>query len=294
MISVLIPSFNFDVVPLVNFLQEQAYSSSIPIEVIVWDDASPSDFSFLYARDTVSFFRSPTNKGRSATRELLAKKAKYPYLLFLDADVFPTTDFFLSNYLQHAKGEVILVGGIKYEDKKPEKQRFFRWYYGKAREEISLENRVRRPYNHFMTGNFLVSKSIFLRFPLSEVSKGYGHEDTLLGYKFQMNQIHICHIDNPVYHLGLDENEIFLSKSKEAVSSLLHLKRLGYNIPTNLNAGFNLLENLYLTKIMASFYPFLDKQPFKNYIYSGRKFALFLFDFYRLVYLCTISIVKGK
>lgn len=294
MISVLIPSFNFDVVPLVNFLQEQSLSSSIPIEVIVWDDASPSDFSFLNARDSVSFFRSPTNKGRSVTRELLANKAKYPYLLFLDADVFPTTDFFLSNYLKYASEDIILVGGIKYEDKEPEKQRFFRWYYGKAREEISLENRVRNPFNHFMTGNFLVPKSIFLRFPLSEVSKGYGHEDTLLGYKFQKHQIPVCHIDNPVYHLGLDENEIFLSKSKEAVASLLHLKRLGYKLPTNLNAGFNLLEKLYLSEIVGRLYPFLDKQPIKNYIFSGRIFALFLFDLYRLVYFCSISFVKGK
>ena len=294
MISVLIPSFNFDVVPLVNNLQEQALSGSIPIEVIVWDDASLSDFSFLNKRENISFFRSSVNKGRAATRELLAKKAIYPYLLFLDADVFPTTDLFLSNYMKHLSEEIIIVGGIKYESKKPEKQRFFRWYYGKAREEISHENRGKKPYNHFMTGNFLVPKSIFLRFPLNDVPPGYGHEDTLLGHKFQKYQISICHIDNPVYHLGLDENEIFLSKSKEAVCSLLYLKKLGYLLPTNLNAGFNWLEKFYLTKTFALFFPLFNKQAFKNYIYSGKLFSLLLFDIYKLAYYCHISLAKGK
>ena len=294
MISVLIPSFNVDVVPLVDFLQEQASVCSIIMEVIIWDDASTSDFSFLNERDNVSFFQSTTNKGRAATRELLAEKAKYPYLLFLDADVFPTTDLFLLKYLNHASEETILVGGIKYEENKPENNRFFRWFYGKAREEISVENRLKKPYNHFMTGNFLVPKKIFLRFPLQDISAGYGHEDTLLGFKFQMDKISVCHIDNPVFHLGLDENEVFLNKSKEAVSSLLLLKELGYKLPTSLNLGYDFLEKFYLVNFLAKFYPVLDKIAFKKYMFSGRTFSLFLFDLYRLVYLCSISLDRGK
>lgn len=294
MISVLIPSFNVDVVPLVDCLQEQSSACSIIMEVIVWDDASISDFSFLNERDNVSFFQSTTNKGRAATRELLAEKAKYPYLLFLDADVFPATDLFLLKYLNHASEETILVGGIKYEENKPENNRFFRWFYGKAREEISVENRLKKPYNHFMTGNFLVPKKIFLRFPLKDVSSGYGHEDTLLGIKFQMDKISVCHIDNPVFHLGLDENEVFLNKSKEAVSSLLLLKELGYKLPTSLNKGYDFLAKFYLVNFLAKFYPLLDKQSIKNYIFSGRKCSLFLFDLFRLAYLCSISLDRGK
>jgi hypothetical protein len=98
--------------------------------------------------------------GRSKTRELLAEKAKYPYLLFLDADVLPVSTLFIAQYLQHASEKAVLVGGIRYESHQPESNRYFRWFYGKAREEISVGNRLKNPYNHFMTGNFLVPKSM--------------------------------------------------------------------------------------------------------------------------------------
>ena len=294
MISVLIPTFNADVSPLVDFLLSQNDSSSLKMEIIIWDDASDIDIFVLCDNENISFFRSPINMGRSKTRELLAEKAKYPYLLFLDADVLPVSTFFLAQYLQHASEYSILVGGIRYENEKPESNRYFRWFYGKAREEILVKNRLLKPYDHFMTGNFLIPKSIFLEFPLHDVITGYGHEDTLLGYKFQQAGIPIKHIDNPVFHLGLEENEVFFAKSKEAVSSLLRLKQLGLNIPSKLLNGYNLLERIKLVTFCAVFYPFFESRFLKQYIFSGNTFSLFFFDIFRLLYFCKLSLKRGK
>ena len=294
MISVLIPTFNADVSPLVDFLLCQNDSSSLKMEIIIWDDASDIDIFVLCDNENISFFRSPVNMGRSKTRELLAEKAKYPYLLFLDADVLPVSTFFLAQYLQHASEYSILVGGIRYENEKPESNRYFRWFYGKAREEILVKNRLLKPYDHFMTGNFLIPKSIFLEFPLHDVITGYGHEDTLLGYKFQQAGIPIKHIDNPVFHLGLEENEVFFAKSKEAVSSLLRLKQLGLNIPSKLLNGYNLLERIKLVPLCAVFYPFFESRFLKQYIFSGNTFSLFFFDISRLLYFCKLSLKRGK
>ena len=294
MISVLIPTFNADVSPLVDFLLSQNDSSSLKMEIIIWDDASDIDIFVLCDNENISFFRSPVNMGRSKTRELLAEKAKYPYLLFLDADVLPVSTFFLAQYLQHASEYSILVGGIRYENEKPESNRYFRWFYGKAREEILVKNRLLKPYDHFMTGNFLIPKSIFLEFPLHDVITGYGHEDTLLGYKFQQAGIPIKHIDNPVFHLGLEENEVFFAKSKEAVSSLLRLKQLGLNIPSKLLNGYNLLERIKLVPFCALFYPFFESRFLKQYIFSGNTFSLFFFDISRLLYFCKLSLKRGK
>jgi hypothetical protein len=293
-ISVLIPTFNADVSPLVDFLLCQNDSSSLKMEIIIWDDASDIDIFVLCDNENISFFRSPVNMGRSKTRELLAEKAKYPYLLFLDADVLPVSTFFLAQYLQHASEYSILVGGIRYENEKPESNRYFRWFYGKAREEILVKNRLLKPYDHFMTGNFLIPKSIFLEFPLHDVITGYGHEDTLLGYKFQQAGIPIKHIDNPVFHLGLEENEVFFAKSKEAVSSLLRLKQLGLNIPSKLLNGYNLLERIKLVPLCAVFYPFFESRFLKQYIFSGNTFSLFFFDISRLLYFCKLSLKRGK
>lgn len=294
MLSVLIPTFNTDVSPLVDFLLGHHDFSSFKMEIIIWDDASNIAFLDQWDNENISFFKSPVNKGRSKTRELLAEKAKFPYLLFLDADVFPVSTLILAKYLKHASEDSVLVGGIKYESKKPESNRYFRWFYGKAREEISVENRLKNPYNHFMTGNFLVPKSIFLQFPLHDVITGYGHEDTLLGYKFQQAGIPIRHIDNPVFHLGLEENEVFFAKSKEAVSSLLRLKQLGYTIPSKLISGYNLLEKMNLVTFFAVFYPVFKSRFIKNYIFSGNIFSLFFFDLARLFYFCTLSLKRGK
>jgi glycosyltransferase involved in cell wall biosynthesis len=293
-ISVLIPTFNADVSPLVDFLLSQNDSSSFKMEIIIWDDASNIDIFGLCDNENISFFRSPVNMGRSKTRELLAEKAKYPYLLFLDADVLPVSTLFIAQYLQHASEKAVLVGGIRYESEKPESNRYFRWFYGKAREEISVKNRLLKPYDHFMTGNFLVPKSIFLKFPLHDVITGYGHEDTLLGYKFQQVGVPIRHIDNPVFHLGLEENEVFFAKSKEAVSSLLRLKQLGYTVPSKLISGYNLLEKLNLVASCAVFYPVFESRFIKNYIFSGNIFSLFFFDLSRLLYFCTLSLKRGK
>ena len=294
MISVLIPTFNTDVSPLVDFLLGQNDFSSFKMEIIIWDDASNIASFCQWENENISFFKSPVNMGRSITRELLAEKAKYPYLLFLDADVFPVSTLFLAKYLEHASEDSILVGGIKYESKKPESKRYFRWFYGKAREEISVENRLKNPYDHFMTGNFLVPKSIFLQFPLHDVITCYGHEDTLLGYKFQQAGIPIKHIDNPVFHLGLEENEVFFAKSKEAVSSLLRLKQLGFTIPSKLINGYNLLERMNLVTFCSVFYPLFESRFIKNYIFSGNIFSLFFFDLSRLLYFCTLSLKRGK
>jgi len=264
------------------------------MEIIIWDDASNIDILGLSDNKNISFFRAPVNMGRSKTRELLAEKAKYSYLLFLDADVLPVSTFFLAQYLQHASEYSILVGGIRYENEKPESNRYFRWFYGKAREEILVKNRLLKPYDHFMTGNFLIPKSIFLQFPLHDVITGYGHEDTLLGYKFQQAGIPIKHIDNPVFHLGLEENEVFFAKSKEAVSSLLRLKQLGLNIPSKLLNGYNLLERIKLVPFCALFYPFFESRFLKQYIFSGNTFSLFFFDISRLLYFCKLSLKRGK
>jgi hypothetical protein len=293
-ISVLIPTFNTDVSPLVDFLLRQNDFSSFKMEIIIWDDASNIASLGLWDNEIVSFFKSPVNMGRSMTRELLAEKAKYPYLLFLDADVLPVSTLFLAKYLQHASEDSVLVGGIKYENEEPESNLYFRWFYGKAREENSVGNRLKNPYDHFMTGNFLVPKSIFLKFPLHDIITGYGHEDTLLGYKFQQAGIPIKHIDNPVFHLGLEENEVFFAKSKEAVSSLLQLKQLGYTIPSKLINGYNLLERMNLVTFCAVFYPVFESRILKNYIFSGNIFSLFFFDLSRLLYFCTLSLKMGK
>jgi hypothetical protein len=49
------------------------------------------------------------------------------------------------------------------------------------------------------------------------------HEDTLFSYDLGRAKISVIHINNPVYHLGLESSEVFLKKSEEAVVGLKFL-----------------------------------------------------------------------
>jgi hypothetical protein len=69
----------------------------------------------------------------------------------------------------------------------------------------------------------LIRKEVVLQFPLDNAIQKYGHEDTLLGMNLAANNIKMLHIDNFVYHEGLDTNEVFLVKVKQSIETLVEL-----------------------------------------------------------------------
>ena len=137
MLSLLIPTYNYNVQPLVLELQKQAEALGIAYEIIVFDDASNekqniiSDFNQF-----IHFENNDTNLGRTQTRLKLALKAKFDNLLFLDADVLPEQNNFLATYLPFfASTYSVVCGGCSYEDRSNNATQILRWKYGKEREE---------------------------------------------------------------------------------------------------------------------------------------------------------------
>lgn len=120
MLSILIPVYNYDVFALVETLYKQTLECHIPFEIICLDDAS-QEFAIENQRinlfENVSYSILEKNIGRSAIRNLLAEKAVYENLLFLDADTIPVHDNFISNYISEIKNKAVF-GGLLYEKKK--------------------------------------------------------------------------------------------------------------------------------------------------------------------------------
>ena len=80
--------------------------------------------------------------GRSAIRNLLATDAKFNWLLFLDADVFPKNRDFITTYLDAIKPESeVIYGGILYTKEKPNQSHLLRWVYGHEREALPTKHR---------------------------------------------------------------------------------------------------------------------------------------------------------
>jgi hypothetical protein len=135
----------------------------------------------------------------------------------------------------------------------------------------------------------MIKKSVFEKVSFNENIPNLRHEDTLFSYELKNHNIQVEHIENPVYHLGLDEFDIAINKENE---SLIALKFLIENklIPADyigLSKLFYRLKKLYLISACAFFYEKFQLFLLKNLASSNP--SLFIFDLYRLGYLCKLE-----
>jgi hypothetical protein len=288
MLSILIPTYNYNVYPLVTELKSQADSLGINYEILVQDDGS-----FLYLEENQKinelvncfFFENNENSGRSKVRNLLSNRSKFNWLLFLDSDTFPKNSNFIQKYIQNISSKTgIIYGGIEYQKCKPEKTKILRWVYGKKREALSVKKRNENKYLSFLTLNFLINKNVFNSVKFNENIPNLRHEDTLFSYDLFKNNIPIDHLKNVVIHHGLDENRAFLKKSEESIEGLLFL--LNNNLIDNnyikLSKYGKVITNLRLTFLLVFFYKVFEAKIERNLL--SEKPNIFLFDIYRLGY----------
>jgi glycosyltransferase involved in cell wall biosynthesis len=295
MLSILIPTFNYDITALVAEVHKQSKSCKIPFEILVFDDASTdlevrkNNASINVLKNT-SYTILKSNIGRSAIRNKLAKSAQYSWLLFLDADVMPVNNHFVFNYINSlSDSKPIIYGGISYKEERPNQSQLLRWVYGKKREALNSEIRKKDIYVSFLTLNFMIQKDTFEKASFNENIPNLRYEDTLFSYDLKRKKIPITHIENPVCHLGLESSEIFLSKSKESLDALnlfLSQKLINANY-IRISRIKNRLQKFKLDLLLSTIYPLLKKRFEKNLLSNTP--SLFIFDLYRLSYLCNIS-----
>lgn len=288
MLSILIPVYNYNAFSLVEKLHNQAVELNITFEIICLDDASDlfkTENQQINRLQNCSFVVLDKNIGRSAIRNLLAEKALYENLVFLDADTFPVHENFISNYISLIdNSEKIVYGGILYESTQPSKNKLLRWIYGRKREALLVADRNKNPYLSFLTLNFLISKSIFQKVRFNESIPNLRHEDTLFSFELKQKQIEILHIENPVFHLGIEDSKTFLQKSEEAVLGLKNLVDSNLISPdyVKLSHYFQVIKKYHLTALIAFGFRVLKPLFVKQLL--SKKPSLFLFDLYRLGY----------
>ena len=293
MLSILIPIYNYNAFPLVLELQKQCLECNLEFEIICLDDVSnlfTAENQKINQFPNISFHVLERNIGRSAIRNMLAQKANFENLLFLDADTIPVYDNFIRNYIcQINKGYEIVYGGILYQSGKPSEEQLLRWVYGKEREALSLDTRNQNPYISFLTLNFFISKNVFSKITFNETIPNLRHEDTLFSYEIMQHQINIIHIENPVYHLGIESGETFLKKSEEAVIGLKNLvdSNLISKDYVKLSAYFFILKKYHLQSVISFLFKTTKKISLKQLL--GKKPSLLLFDLYRLGFYCSLN-----
>ncbi|MDP3441522.1 MAG: glycosyltransferase family A protein, partial [Ignavibacteria bacterium] len=104
MLSILIPVYNYNAYPLASELHKQCLECEINFEILVFNDGGTQfENENLKIREFVycTYIFSSKNIGRTQARNTLSNSAKFQSLLFLDADVIPSTSFFIKNYLHY-------------------------------------------------------------------------------------------------------------------------------------------------------------------------------------------------
>ena len=286
MLSILIPTYNHNVYPLVTKLDEELAATNSTYEILVFDDGSTEP---LVQNKKIEVFKNtslrklPHNIGRSAVRLQLAKNATYNFLLFLDADVMPVSTSFVTTYINTIKEKEpeVAFGGIFYTEEKPPIEERLRWEYGKNREVQPVAEREKKP--HFIiTQNVLIKKDVYLN--LSIPTENFYGDDLVFSQQLKTKGIEVLHIDNPVIHLGLESSKQYLEKALSAVSSIVALEKKGVLDPnlTKLQQAYSTLKKWKAIRLFKWYVASRKRKMEQNFLSENPN--LRWFDMYRLLY----------
>lgn len=293
MLSILVPTYNFDVRNLVFSLDLQCKGTNLPYEIMVMDDASSEEFKNLNRElkgiPSVWYEELDNNHGRSKIRNVMASKATYNYLLFLDCDA-EIPERFIRNYLDlKLQGEMVVCGGRIYQNQIPADKRLrLHWKYGVQKESMDATKRKKKGYRSFMTNNFLIAKSVFEKLKFEENITTYGHEDTLFGIQLERMKIPIKHIENPVTHAGLEYHEVFLKKTEAAIRNLIMIENTdGVKHMVTLLKWYGLVKKFKLEIPIHRLFQLCITRMTKS-LRSGNP-SLTVFSMYKLGYLVSLK-----
>ncbi len=284
MVSILIPTYDYYIVPLVEEIHSQCIELNFKFEILAYDDGSKSKLNSKNKNiNTLKycFFKElPENIGRSGIRNLLGQEAEYEHLLFVDAGTFPKNRNFIKKYITNL-GNNIVTGGMVCLEKPPQKPYKLRWLYTKNRE-----------YKALCSSNFLIKKKVFKANPFDESIKTYGYEDVIFFESLKQKNLLLNQINNPVVHNAGDDANTFIKKVESALSNLVNLieEEKIKSSEVTLIKYFSIVTKLKLQKIVIYFFKINRGILLKNF--NSNYPSLLLFDFYRLGYFCLLK-TKG-
>ena len=302
-LSILIPTYNHICTELVESLQAQASSlPNLEYEILVADDGSTDEYTIEENRiinqlDNCRYIEREKNVGRAAIRNFLAQQAKHPWLLFIDSNMDVILSEYLSNYLNQIKENNadledsihikygVIYGGYQIkrdnETKEHLKNNLRYIFESRGTQNGDYRERQANPYRDFHTSNFIVQRSIILKYPFDERFYHYGYEDVLWGKTLKDNHILIKHIDNPLEYDHFIGNMSFVSKTEESLRTLYQFREEleGYS---KIIDYVQRLKRWHLSHLCQKLFP-LFSLPIKARL-TGNKPSILWFNIYKLLY----------
>lgn len=292
MLSILIPTYNYNVYSLVSELHKQCMECKITFEILCQDDATDqieSENQKIDSLENCNFSKNLTNLGRGKNINSLAEKAQFKWLLIMDCDTFPTKNNYIQKYISEInEDEKVFFGGIEYQKEKPNNDQLLRWIYGNSRETLSVEKRNSNPNENALTSNLLIQKKVFVSNKFDASITQYGYEDLLFLCELKKKGILVSHIDNSTYHLGLETSQQFLDKTKTALENLKLISETNSldSSESKILRIYIFLKRFYLVSLISSLFKKTERKITNNLL--SQKPSLLLFDLYKLGYYCSI------
>jgi len=293
MLSILIPTFEYDCSDLVTALHQQceslAQNEQLEYEIIVVDDGSKG-IGWQTVKNSVeslshcTFIRLEDNIGRSRVRNFLAQHAHGERLLFIDSHMSIVSSQYVQRYLT-TDADICQGGYVVEEDDKWNNN--LRYRYERRARQLNRKHNDDTETNHdFHTSNFLVNRQLFLSHPLDESIRRYGYEDVLYGKQLADCGIKVTNIDNPVGFAHFESNSAFVEKTEEAISTLYELRdRIdGYS---RLLTHERRLKRWHVAPLLRSIFS-LTRQKMRDNL-CGTTPNLRIFDFYKLLLLLSLD-----
>jgi len=293
MISILIPTYNYNIYPLVIELKEQCDYCKIEYEIICLDDCSNIEYKHnekINKLDHCNFARNNHNCGRASNINKLVQFSKFNYILILEADSLPYAKNFIELYINeiNLKKDAVF-GGVIYSTKRPPKDSKLRWIYGHKRESKNLDYRLKNSYNFIFTWNLLIRKDCFLKISFNRLIKNYGFEDLIFILDLKRENIKVDHIQNLCIHQNEETNIVFLNKYNSSLRNLKFI--IDQDIiridDTSLTKTYNFLKRTRLQFLVSFIFKYSKELIIKNLL--SKKPSLFLFDLYKLGYYCNLQ-----
>lgn len=189
--------------------------------LLIFDDGSGDEgLTRLLAQQILRYpgparlITARSNAGRSHARNRLTELAETDWVLFLDADMRPDDDEFLTRYLDAAEAcdaPALIPGGFSLRYATPTAETRLHAAQSIASECVNAAIRAQEPGRYVFTSNILVHREILDQVTFDDGFKGWGWEDVDWGLRIA-DTYPVHHIDNPATHLGLDTDVALMDK----------------------------------------------------------------------------------
>ncbi|WP_158960552.1 glycosyltransferase [Myroides fluvii] len=288
MLSIVIPVYNYNILPLVEQLHREAFSLNIPFELLVCDDASTQVYhpEQLEAFPYLRWFSNPVNQHVAYTRNRLLKTAQYPWVLLLDADVMPVSTTFIQQYLEQRNKGYFFQGGFTYPLSTASTKRSLRFVYGSEIEQ--------HKHLHSCCNLFFNQRELQLQFD-EEITE-YGYEDTLFFFALQKRGIDVTRLNNPVIHHSTESNQTYLNRSTQACWGLAQLVEQGKikTAEVQLSRVYSQLEKARISPLLYGI-NWLLKRPIQRNL-LGKNPSMPVFKLFKLLefHKAKVAIRKSK